>query len=210
LTQLGEYGDLLINNADLIHALRAVTNIPGFLPSNCSDRFDTMDSFPVDGVTSRGGDGLLNNFDLIETLRRITGLDTTRPSRTPGSPFCAVASLDTQRRRPVDRSVLSFGAAQNGRVPVYLASSRNLTALSFALNVRSGRFIPSPEHMPSLLDTGIRGVVAAAWLQGLSAGREGRLLLGWLEGVNSGDLEVYGLEATETGREILPASGARR
>ncbi len=78
----GGFGDGVLNNLDLIYALRAVTNVPGYLPAACSDRFDAMDSFPLDTPTVRGGDGILNNLDLIRTLRRITNIDTSRPTRT--------------------------------------------------------------------------------------------------------------------------------
>ncbi len=79
----GGFGDDVLNNLDLIYALRAVTQVPGFTPAPCTDRFDAMDSFPLDAPGARGGDGLLNNLDLIRTLRRITNIDTSRPTRTP-------------------------------------------------------------------------------------------------------------------------------
>ena len=66
----GNFGDGSINTLDLIFTLRAVTRIPGFYPATCSDRFDAMDSFPLDAGNQRGGDGVLNTLDLIETLKR--------------------------------------------------------------------------------------------------------------------------------------------
>ena len=78
---VGGFGDNVLNNLDLIYALRAVTQVPGFTPASCTDRFDAMDSFPLDTAGARGGDGALNNLDLIRTLRRITNIDTTRPTR---------------------------------------------------------------------------------------------------------------------------------
>ena len=77
---MGQFGDDALNILHLIFALRAVTNVPGFRPPACSDRFDAMDSFPEDG-TARGGDTLLTTLDLIITLRRVTNVDTSRPRR---------------------------------------------------------------------------------------------------------------------------------
>ena len=82
------FGDGILNNLDLIFALRAVTKVPGFTPANCSDRFDAIDSYPPDTDSTRGGDGALNNLDLIETLRRVTNIDTTRPVRASRGLTC--------------------------------------------------------------------------------------------------------------------------
>ena len=70
----------MLNNLDLIQALRAVVNLSR--PPSCSDRYDAMDASPVD-TTTRGGDTVLNNLDLIRTLRRVVNLDTSRPQRPP-------------------------------------------------------------------------------------------------------------------------------
>ena len=83
----GGFGDDALNNLDLIDALRAVTNVPGFRPPSCSDRFDAMDSFPAD-TTARGGDGALNNLDLIQTLLRVTNIDPSRPQRQTRGLVC--------------------------------------------------------------------------------------------------------------------------
>ena len=67
--------------------MRAVTNVPGFRPPVCSDRFDAMDSFPADSA-SRGGDGQLTTLDLLITLRRVTNIDTSRPRRLSRGLIC--------------------------------------------------------------------------------------------------------------------------
>jgi len=79
----GEFGDGGINILDLLWALRAVTNIPGFRPAACTDRFDAIDSYPADTASTRGGDGALTILDLVTTLRRATGVDSNRPRRVP-------------------------------------------------------------------------------------------------------------------------------
>ena len=84
---VGGFGDDALNNLDLIDALRAVPNVPGFRPLDCSDRYDAMDSFPED-TTTRGGDGLLNNLDLIQTLLRVTNIDPSRPQRQTRGLVC--------------------------------------------------------------------------------------------------------------------------
>src|SRR5439155_21387893 len=89
----GGFGDGVLNNLDLIYTLRAVTNVPGFTPAACSDRFDAMDLFPVDTDTVRGGDGVLNNLDLIRVLRRITNVDTSRPVRAARGLACPGAAV---------------------------------------------------------------------------------------------------------------------
>ncbi len=81
-------GNDALNNLDLIDALRAVTNVPGFRPLDCSDRFDAMDSFPADTDTTRGGDEALNNLDLILTLLRVTNIDSSRPQRQTRGLVC--------------------------------------------------------------------------------------------------------------------------
>ena len=77
---------------DLIFALRAVTNVPGFRPPSCSDRYDAMDSFPADTSTARGGDTQLTTLDLIATLRRVTNVDPSRPRRVSRGPCAAPES----------------------------------------------------------------------------------------------------------------------
>ena len=85
---VGGFGDDALNNLDFIDGLRAVTNVPGFRPLSCSDRFDAMDSFPADTDTARGGDGALNNLDLIQTLLRVTNIDPSRPRRQTRGLVC--------------------------------------------------------------------------------------------------------------------------
>ena len=84
----GEFGNESLTTVDLILALRAVTNLPGWRPPACSDRFDAMDSSPADTTSTRGGNATLTTVDLIITLRRVTGIDTSRPRRPSRSLPC--------------------------------------------------------------------------------------------------------------------------
>jgi len=85
---LGEFGNDALSTTDLIIALRAVTNLPGWRPPACSDRFDAIDSSPADTDTTRGGSGTLTTTDLIITLRRVTGIDLSRPRRASRGQAC--------------------------------------------------------------------------------------------------------------------------
>jgi len=84
----GEFGNDSLTTTDLIIALRAVTNLPGWRPPTCSDRFDAMDSSPADTEVTRGGNATLSTTDLIITLRRVTGIDSSRPRRASRNLTC--------------------------------------------------------------------------------------------------------------------------
>jgi hypothetical protein len=210
----GNFGDGSINTLDLLATLRAVTGIPGSVPDVCSDRFDAMDSFPVD-TTSRGGDGLLNTLDLLETLRRVANTDSSRPTRSPRT-SCTTAAAAPQRVVPaVAEGVLEFGDASPAgdgwrRTPVYLRANVNLdlAGLSFSLgdvapgNVRL-RFLPA-NSAPSLVDTDIPGTLAVAWLNGWTAAAGARVLLGYVEAPASQAVAFFGASANAsgTGRDV--------
>jgi hypothetical protein len=204
------FGDGQLNTLDLITALRAVTKLPGFVPDSCSDRFDAMDSYPIDTVTQRGGDGLLTTLDLIETLKRITNIDTSRPIRAARGLPCAdsVATPDAVRRGATV-GAMWFGEAQplqEGvmRVPVYLSagSSQDLAGLSFAVGMESSgnslQFVPAGIGAPSLIDSGEPGALALAWLNGLQI-PAGNVVLGYLQvgGVDPANFSLvfYGVDA---------------
>ena len=213
---VGSFGDGLLNTLDLIAALRAVTALPGFVPAKCSDRFDAMDSFPVDTANQRGGDGLLNTLDLIETLRRVTNLDTNRPTRAARGLSCtssAPSATPDAVRGPAVGSIW-FGSAQPGqggaaRVPVYLHAGTdagngvNLAGLSLSVaSEGSGvalQFIPVEVGPPSVTDNGLPGVMAVAWLKGLRI-PAGDVLIGYVQasGVDAAasfPLVFYGVDA---------------
>ncbi|HUP04273.1 MAG TPA: S8 family serine peptidase, partial [Bryobacteraceae bacterium] len=58
------FGDGILNIADLVVELFAVNSIPGYTPAACSDRFDAMDVYPADASNVRGGDDVLDIRDL--------------------------------------------------------------------------------------------------------------------------------------------------
>jgi hypothetical protein len=209
----GSFGSGLLDTLDLISALRAVTDLPGTVPASCSDRFDAMDSFPVDTPTQRGGDGLLNTLDLVETLRRITNIDTSRPTRTPRGLPCAnpAAAPAAFRRGPIVGSMW-FGDAQPvedgvAQVPVYMnaASNLDLGGLSFAVGLqgpgKSLQFVPAGVGAPSLIDSGAPGALAVTWLNGLQISG-GNTLIGYVQvngvGPAAGfSLIFYGVDANK-------------
>ena len=228
---IGGFGDNVLNNLDLIYALRAVTKVPGFTPLACSDRFDAMDSFPLDTATVRGGDGALNNLDLIETLRRVTKIDNSLPVRSSRGLACTASAtqfaLQGQGREGSPSSESPGGAIELGeaestpdglRVPVYLRATRDLVlaSLSFSLGTPSSasslQFISGDAPPPTLIDSGVQGVLALAWLQGemhVSVGQ--RLLLGYAivpgMGIEAGTaMQVYGANASDADGANTPLS----
>ncbi len=200
---LTTYGTL-----DLIYALRQSVNTPGFTIPTCTDRYDAMDSFPVDTGSTRGGNGVIDNLDLIETLRRTTNIDTSRPTRgTRG--LCQAdpastdpASVDTASvKRPDGPTAgwLEMGPAREGRIPVYLSSEGTLALVGLSLSVNASEqkelketpkltFVPAEGFNPTLTDTGVEGALALAWLEGLYV-PPGRTLLGYVEGVHGAALK---------------------
>jgi hypothetical protein len=221
------FGDGNLNILDLIQELFAVNNIPGFRPATCSDRFDAMDLYPADAASARGGDGVLDIRDLILELFRVNNLDNARPVRASmggALPWAACSSGSSGNSAPATTALsrttaaapgvhtpamgtLTFGrpepyGAATERMPVYLQAARNLSrvAVTFALGDRQSRlsFTPSPDTPASLASDSQLGVVAAAWLNGLTVPARGRLLLGYVTGPTGAlyNLSVYGASAS--------------
>ena len=228
----GEYGDESLTILDLIYALRAVTSVPGFRPPSCSDRFDAIDSFPKDTETARGGDGILNTVDLIYTLRRVTNVDTSRTRRTTRGLACpasaqtapsqtAYPTMNSQKRAaPEAAELLELGAPEpspsgNARVPIYLVThgSLQLAGLALSIGVEGDgnsaqlRFTPGVAGAPTLVDTGVPGVVSAAWLEPLVVQAGQRLLLGLVE-INNLPAERVKLRVHGVIADALPPSHA--
>ena len=229
----GEFGDNQLTVLDLIDALRAVTRVAGFRPPCPSDRYDAIDTSPADTGTTRGGDGILDVLDLIVTLNRVTNVDPSRPRRAPGgAPACPVGANAApglqalaSARGSATSGILDFGEAEpvggRLRVPVYLRVRENLTlaGLSFALGVTGPssqlRFAPVQDRVPTLVDDGLPGTLALAWLDGFSLAAGDRVLLGFVEVPGLGAdqnvsalLRVYGViaNAQRDGRRIRLAS----
>jgi hypothetical protein len=96
------------------------------------------------------------------------------------------------------------------RVPVYLEAGRDLVrvAVTFALGDQRSqlRFAPTADTPPSLAQDSQLGVVAVAWLEGVSVRAGERLLLGYVVGPTgaSANLKVYGVSASglDDNREV--------
>ncbi len=197
---IGSFGDGLINTLDLIEALRAVTKIE--VVQTCSDRFDAIDSYPVDTATTRGGDAILNTLDIIETLRRAVNIDTSRPARTSRGLSCTGTEVQARRGEPRQ----SGDAPVEGRIVVerdaiYLVAQAdlNLAGLALALNLQPGQqanFTPG-DVAASLTDVALAGKISLAWLDGIRLGAGQRLLLGSVNGADRGS--VLGISADEVG-----------
>ncbi len=211
------FGDGLLNTLDLITALRAVTNLPGFRPAACSDRFDAMDSYPADGSSDPtilagrpGGDGLLDTRDLIVTLRRVTNIDTSRPIRSARGLSCGAATAPQSRNAaatPAEGS-LEFGTpVANGtggwRIPVRLGAKvdLDLLGLSFSAGYDSAssstqlNFVAAGKA-PGLMDRNVPGKIVMAWLEGWQAKAGQVVEMGYLETPMSAEsLRIYGVSA---------------
>ena len=214
------FGDGNLNILDLIQVLFSVNSVPGFRPANCSDRFDAMDLYPVDTVSSRGGDGALNILDLIRELFRVNNLDTDRPVRATSGGVCAspqtqssadpAAIMRAERGKSGSSSAqgaLLLGPAESSgaseeRIPVYLVAAQDLVrvALTFGLGDERSqlRFAAAPDLPASLAQDSRPGVVAAAWLDGVTIQAGKRRLLGYVSGPAgiSEALKVFGVSAT--------------
>jgi len=213
---VGGFGDGLLDNLDLIHALRAVTSVIGFRPEACSDRFDAMDAYPLDTETQRGGDAVLDNLDLIATLRRVTNADPSRPARGSRQLACGTAMPGMQplaRGRGPAQGRLELGPAQPGArallIPVYLVAygDLDLAALSYSVGLPGSAatvgWTAGEAPAPSLADHGVPGVAALAWLSPMSAPAGRRLLLGYLElptdqAETAGALRFFGVVANRS------------
>jgi hypothetical protein len=206
----GSFGDSTINTLDLLVSLRAVTNLPGSVPATCSDRFDAMDSFPVDNGTTRGGDGVLNILDLIETLKRATGLDTSLPTRTARGLTCSSSSEAPARRAPTTllEGSLEFGTpvanGQSGwRMPIRLRARADLDLLgiTFSAGYDSAssstvlNFVTTGSQ-PGVVDREMPGKIAIAWLSGWKAKAGDVVDMGYIEtSIPVDSMRLYGVSA---------------
>jgi hypothetical protein len=226
------FGDWMLNIQDLIQELFAVNNLPGSVPPACSDRFDALDLYPVDSGTRRGGDGVLDIRDLIVELFRVNNLDPSRPVRASLGGACASgagsdAADPTEAARKGGTSPVPQASAQGAlvlgdpeksgeaeeRVPVYLEAKQDLlrAPVTFALGDQRSqlRFVASPRTPPSLAYDGQLGVVAAAWLDGVTGRAGERLLLGYVvgpAGVSAG-LRIYGMSVADSRATLTQSAG---
>ena len=212
------FGDHNLDILDLVQELFAVTMVPGFVPTACSDRYDAMDAYPVDTGQARGGDGTLDIRDLVRQLFRVTVLDASRPLRTPLGGACGGGSTQSMPTTATSRNtaprvaveavgVLTLGAPEPvsagvARVAVYLEARQSLSrvALAFALgDLTSALRYVAVGPAPSLKSESQPGVVAAVWTDGLSVQAGQRLLLGYIEGPagTAGSWKVFGISASE-------------
>lgn len=209
----------VINLLDLLATLRAITNIPGSVPALCSDRFDAMDSWPVDTTNSRGGDGILNILDLLETLRRIANTDTSRPTRTSRGGVCpsgvSPAGVSGESRKsapsPAEGS-LEFGTpVANGkggwRIPIQLHAKvdMDLAGLAFSAGYDSAssstvlNFVAAGQA-PDVIDRDFPGKIAMAWLKAWQAKAGDVVDLGYVEtSLPPDSLRLYGVSANAAG-----------
>jgi hypothetical protein len=199
----------------------------------------------VDTATIRGGDGVLNILDLIRELFRVTNLDMDRPVRTSlggalpwagcagGSSGNSISPTEVARRTAASQGpqAATQGALVLGRpegfgdgaerIPVYLEARQDLVrvAVAFALGDQRSqlRFVPTAERPPTLAQDDQPGVVAVAWLGGVSVRAGERLLLGYVAAPAgaSSNLRVYGISASglDDNREVrldAPATGGLR
>lgn len=156
--EAGEFGDDKIALQDLIYAFRVMvgfTQVP-----TCSDRFDAMDSYPLDTVSQRGGNGQLSLQDLIITFRRMVGFETSTAQRTTRGTVCPAAtgneprllaelgpgSVKAQKDEGADEAgaLLEFGDPHGAglglvRIPVYLRVREDFHATGLAFGVSIGR-----------------------------------------------------------------------
>jgi hypothetical protein len=130
----------------------------------------------------------------------------------------AVASLSRASQETADNGRLELGPPQASqpatelastvRVPVYLRTGSDLAlaGLSFSVGLRGGsrtlrlRFMAAEGRAPSLVDDGVLGTLAVAWLEGLQASAGLPVLLGWIE--------IQGAGATDEPASLLQLYGA--
>src|SRR5579871_1491463 len=205
---VGNFGDNTLNTLDLVYLLRAATNLAGFVPPTCSDRFDAMDAFPADTATTRGGDGVLNTLDLVALLQRVTNIDTSSPRRVSRGLTCS-GTVGAQSRT-LPRAVA--GAIQIVDGSVFLTSEEDLSldglALSLAGNSSSEiTWTAASGVNPNLVDTEIPGTIALAWMEKLEVRKGRRLLLGTASGAPN--FALTGTSAHSGSEEVRLASDSR-
>jgi hypothetical protein len=205
----GTFGDNTLNTLDLIDLLRAVTDITGFVPQTCSDRFDAMDAYPVDTATTRGGDGILNTLDLITVLQRVTNIDPSRPRRVARGITCTEAGVQARKSPTTTAGSVEIGSDGS----VYLIATKALSLDGLAVSISSNEasqlnWSAAEDLSPALTDTGVPGSLAVAWMHRIELPARGRLLLGTVAGgVN---LTVAGASANSGTRDIQLGVTARR
>lgn len=191
----GNFGDGAIDTLDLLAVLRAVTKIPGYVPDACSDRFDAMDVFPGD-TSGRGGDGAVDTLDLLALLRRVTKVDTSPAAmRLPRTSCAAPQTTGPQAARIVFRRVA------DGRVQIVLHADRGVHLAGLALGLEGTGFAAATGRQPSMLDTQLPGIVAAAWLEEISLKGGESIVLGELR--QGGAPKLHALSLAEL-RESRP------
>lgn len=208
------FGSGAITLNDVLNTLFAFDNlnVPGYTAPVCgTDRFDAMNTYQQDTVTTRGGSrtGKLSLNDVLTNLfmfDNLTGYQT-RPVRISAPYTCPVpgggsapasisgASARVAVRTPPEvTATLVFGpreAAGTGqeRIPVYLDSRRDLhkLAMTFSAGDQQSKwqFQAVSAVAPTVLQdstTGVAGALAVAWLRGFDIGAGRRLLLGYIVG----------------------------
>ncbi len=196
-SNVGQFGDGLINTIDLIAALRAATAVPGYVPPACSDLFDALDAFPADTATSRGGDGLINTLDLLAVLRKASGVDPTRFRRVVRT-SCPAAAPENEIASQGKRVPVAPDAAieiEDGAV--YLRPFHDLDLAALAVSIASDDAAmltwSAAADAPGVIDHALPGTLSLAWLAGLRLAAGSRLLLGRVGG---GSLDaVHGASA---------------
>jgi len=107
-----------------------------------------------------------------------------------------------------DRS--RFGDVEE-QIPVYLTAVHDLSHVALTFAVGNGqsrlRFVATAENPPSLAHDAQVGIVALAWVEGLSVLAGDRTLLGYITGPigSLADLKVYGWSASglDDNRDVL-------
>jgi hypothetical protein len=208
---VGNFGDGVINTLDLLEVLRMVAGVLPNPPKPCSDRFDAMDVWPLDTPTTPGGDKMINTLDLLATLRRSVNLDTSRPVRIPRGLACSSAA--PEGRRPPEEP--AEGVIEVEGNAVYLRAQRDLNLAGLALSLRlpdnsPARYTPGSARV-AILDLDQPGLIAMAWLDGITLTSGSRLLLGYVDGADGG--KVIGVAANEAGGRdvrIIPSNALRK
>ncbi len=205
----GSFGDNALNTLDLISALRAVTNLSGYVPASCSDRFDALDSFPVDTATARGGDGILNTLDLITLLQRVTNIDTSRPRRVSRGLTCSQTTAQARRRsRSAEGSV---EIARDGSVYLVAKEALALDGLAISISGNSASqlaWTAADRFDPALTDTEMPGLMAMAWMQRIEVNAGSRVLLGTAVGADS--FTIVGVSANSGTNDVHLEISQRR
>jgi hypothetical protein len=209
---LGSFGDGKVDVNDVVQVLFTVDSVPGYSVAKCTDRFDAMDSAPLDTATTRGGNGVVDVNDVVATLFRVDsvpgylihpvrvslGENGVCPTGTPTAH--SIPTTPTVQGTIVLGTVEPSGSGQE-RVPVYLRAGRDLARLAFTFGVgdlqSQLQFVAAPGLAPTLLGDRVKGVIVAAWLGGMNARAGDQVLLGYVVGPTgyAANLQVFGSSA---------------